>query len=400
VGCNFDDGTQVLMPHADLGVVSQRLFEDFLAPLVLGGEVRPGRPIGSRGALELGAGRVIADGDLLSRVQLGRTRIARRLAPVDPLEEGPTPCEWALGATLHDVVQAAHPGLDTPLRRIVPVRLLKLAEATLARIPPPRSVGEALARHSWFARLFEMERTDTTVSWWVGSRAFLGETPPARLATWPDLRRVRIEKLAHTITELPGAGGAVDLGDFAGSLKRFLAKTPLTDLATCHRDAPVFAWGHETLGLVATDAGRTLATRAFAHAPKGAVDASLGRATRALVEARAWRAAGIACDVLAERALAEAETSLGDAEPPFSLKKANDDAGYAQYIGARVACESLRAGMGGFSDAARLELLARLVPATTSEAARTHEAEISRYFLATAVNAAGAVGGSSVSIEP
>src|SRR5580693_2233701 len=138
VGCNFDDGTQVLMPHADLGVVSQRLFEDFLAPLVLGGEVRPGRPIGSRGALELGAGRVIADGDLLSRVQLGRTRIARRLAPVDPLEEGPTPCEWALGATLHDVVQAAHPGLDTPLRRIVPVRLLKLAEATLARIPPPR----------------------------------------------------------------------------------------------------------------------------------------------------------------------------------------------------------------------------------------------------------------------
>jgi hypothetical protein len=377
------------MAHADLGVVSQRLFEDFLAPLVLGGEVRPGRPIGSRGALEMGAARVIADRDLLSRVQLGRTRIARKLAPVDPLEEEPTPDEWALGATLHDVVQAAHPGLDTPLRRIVPVRLLKLTEATLARIPAPRSVGEALARHTWFARLFEMERTDTTVSWWVGSRTFLGEAPPARLAAWPDLRRVRIEKIGRTITELPGAGGAVDWGDFAGSLKAFLAKTPLTDLATCHRDAPVFAWGHETLGLVATDAGRTLATRAFAHAPKSAVDASLGRATRALVEARAWQAAGIAFDVLAERALAEPEMTEG-----------NDDAGYAQYVGARVASESLRAGTGGFSDEARLELLARLTPATASKAARTFEAEISSYFLATAVNAAGAVGGSRVSIEP
>jgi hypothetical protein len=355
------------MARADLGVISQRLFENFLAPLVLGGEVRPGRPIGSRGALEMGAAPVIADRDLFSRVQLGRTRIARKLAPVDSLGEEPTPDEWALGATLHDIIQAAHPGFDTPLRRIVPVRLLKLAEATLARIPPPRSVGEALARHSWFARIFEMERADTTVSWWVGSRTFLGEAPPKRLAAWPDLRRVRIEKVAHTITELPDAGGAVDAADFAGSLGRFLAKTPLTDLATCHRDAPVFTWKHETLGLVATDAGRTLATRAFAHAPKSAVDASLGRATRALVEARAWQAAGIAVDVLAERALAEPETTEG-----------NDDAGYAQYIGARVAVESLRAGMGGFSDADRAELLARLVPATTSAAARALEAKISR----------------------
>jgi hypothetical protein len=86
------------------------------------------------------------------------------------------------------------------------------------------------------------------------------------------------------------------------------------------------------------------------------------------------------------------------AEP--EMTEGNDDAGYAQYVGARVASESLRAGTGGFSDEARLELLALLIPATASKAARTFEAEISSYFLATAVNAAGAVGGSRVSIEP
>jgi hypothetical protein len=387
------------MAGADLELLSQRLFEGFLAPLVLGGEVRPGRPIGSRNALEMGAGRWVADADLFSRVQLGRTRIARRLAPVDSFD-APTSFEWALGATLHDLVQAAHPGFDTALRRFAPARLLKLVEATLARIPRPRSVGEALARHTWFARLFEMQRADTVVSWWVGSRTFLGEAPPARLAAWPDLRRVRTEILARGVMDLPGAGGAVDLGSFAGSLRRFLAKTPLTDLATCHRRAPVFAWGNETLGLVATSAGRTLATRAFARAPTSAVDASLGRATRALIADRSWRSAGIAFDVLAERALARAETAGRSAEPLAFSKDETDDASYAQCVGARVACEGLRAGTGALSATDRAELLARLMPAASSGTARKLDAELSAYFLATTVNAAGAVGGSSVSIEP
>jgi len=385
--------------HADLSTVSRRLFEGFLAPLVLGGEVRPGRPIGSRSALDLGVARVAPDAGLLSRVQLGRTRIARRLAPVDSLG-APTPPEWALGATLHDLVQAAHPGLDTALRRGGPARLLELANATLERIPAPGSVGEALARHTWFARLFEMERVDTIVSWWVGSRTFLGETPPARFVAWPDLRRVQIEKVPRAVMDLPSAGGAVDPAGFAESLSRFLAKTPLTDLATCHRVAPVFAWGNETLGLVATGAGLTLATRALARAPRSAVDASLGCATRAIIVARAWRALRLAFDVLAERAFANAETSGGAADPLAFPEEATDDASYARCLGALVARARLRAQARGFSDADRAELLTRLVPIANSPPARGLEAELSSYFFATAANAAGAVGGSRVSIEP
>jgi hypothetical protein len=384
------------MGSVDLGALSLRLFEGFLAPLVLGGELLPGRPIGSRSALEIGVARVVGDDDLFARVQLRRTRVARRLAPVDSLE-GPTPSEWALGATLHDLMQTAHPGLDTALRRAVPARLLRLVDATLARISGPRSVGEALARHTWFARLFEIERTDTRVSWWAGSHTFLGEMPPARLSAWPDLRRVYVEKLPRGIMDLPGVGGAVDPTAFGGSLGRFLAKTPLTDLATCHRVAPVFAWRDETLGLVATRAGRTLATRALARAPKSAVDASIGRATRALVAARAWRAAGIAFDVLAERAFADA--AGGNADPLAFTKDTSDDANYAQAAGALVACERLQRGTAGFSEGDRPELLGRLMPAATSPTARKLEAELSSYFLAIA-NAAGAVGGSRVSIEP
>jgi hypothetical protein len=261
-------------------------------------------------------------------------------------------------------------------------------------------VGEALARHTWFARLFEMDRTDTVVSWWVGSRAFLGETPPARLAAWPELRRVQIEKIPRSVMDLPRAGGAVDPVTFGQSLARFLAKTPLTDLATCHRTAPMFAWGNETLGLVATSAGRTLSTRALARAPKSEVDASLGRATRALIVGRAWRAAGIALDVLAERALADAATAGHGAAPLDFSKKPSDDATYAQCIGAMVACEQLRAGDGGLSATDRSDLLARLTPASSSPMARELDAELSGYFLATAVNAAGAIGGSRVSIDP
>ncbi len=386
------------MARADLDAVSQRLFGDFLAPLVLGGEMHPGRPIGARSALELGEGRVIADGDLFSRVQLGRTRSARRLAAVD-FVDAPTTYDWALGAALHDLVQSAHPGFDAPFRRMAPTRLLTLVEATLARIPSPRSIGEALARHTWFARVFEMDRTDTSVAWWVGSRTFLGEPPPSRLAAWPDLRRVRIETIRRGVMDLPGAGGAVDFASFAQSLRHFLEKTPLTDLATCHRAAPAFAWGDETLGLVATGAGRTLATRAFARAPRGAVDASLGRATRALLARQAWRAAGVALDVLGERALADAEAA-GNAGPLALSKDTGDDASYAQCLGARVACERLRTGNVGLSAADRADLLARLSPALSGDSARKLDAELSSYFLATAVNAAGAVGGSSVSIDP
>src|ERR1700733_7765108 len=109
------------MARSDLGLVSARLFEGFLAPLVMGGEVTPGRPIGARAALAMGRERVVADSDLFRQVQLARTRTARKLLPIDRMG-APTEAEWALGAALHDLVQAAHPGFDAAFRRRGPAK--------------------------------------------------------------------------------------------------------------------------------------------------------------------------------------------------------------------------------------------------------------------------------------
>src|SRR5437879_179079 len=134
-----------------------------MAPLVLGGALAPGRPIGARAALAIGVGgeelrteadanasvRVVADADRLAHVQLGRVRVARRIVAIDRLV-GPTAEEWALSAALHDLVQAAHPKLGGALRRGAPSRLLALVEMTLDGVPPPATTADALARHTWF----------------------------------------------------------------------------------------------------------------------------------------------------------------------------------------------------------------------------------------------------------
>jgi hypothetical protein len=358
----------------DLGAVANRLFDTFLAPLVLGGEMKPGRPIGARAALAMGKERVLTDIDLCAHVELVRTRVARKLVPVDRVE-GLSEAEWALGAALHDLVQAAHPGFDVAFRRSGPQRLLELVNLTLERVPGPTSVRESLSRHTWFGRIFEMERVDTTVKWWVGSSTFLGESPPPRLSAWPELRRVHVEKSPRRIMDLPESGSAVDASAFAAALTAFLVKTPLTDLASCHRSSPEFAWSSESLGLVASAPGRALVLRALGEAPKSAVDASLGRATRSLIQGRAWKPVGVALDLLAERALVDAALvgNKGELPPP---KDAADAATYARCIGALVACEQLRADGSLFSPMDRADLLARLAPIATSPVAGAFATEL------------------------
>ena len=56
--------------------IADRLFRQFMAPLVLGGELRPGRPIGGKNALLLGPFSDTLDKEELSHVDLARIRIA------------------------------------------------------------------------------------------------------------------------------------------------------------------------------------------------------------------------------------------------------------------------------------------------------------------------------------
>jgi hypothetical protein len=206
--------------------------------------------------------------------------MARRLIPVDSLPEA-SAWDWALAAALHDVLQSANPVFCATLRRRTAVRILDLAAATIERVPAPTTVGEALSRHTWFARVPEITRTDTVVSWWLASRTFLGVEPPRRLQAWPDLRRVSLARSPRALLDLQPL--AVDPVRLDETVAAFLACTPLTDFATCTRPAPVFRWGQTNLALVATRAGRTLVLRALDRLAPADVDSVLDRATRELL---------------------------------------------------------------------------------------------------------------------
>jgi len=349
----------------DLGAVGQRLFEHVMAPLVLGGPLRPGHAIGARVALALGDGeRTTIDVDLEAHVRLGRVRRARRLAPIDTLEHA-TPAEWTLAAALHDILQAANPIFDSALRRGSAVRILDLARAAIERVPLPVHAGDALSRHTWFARVLDIARTDTAVSWWTGSRKYLGVDPPARLQAWPELRRVSVVATPHPLLDLEPL--AVDRERLTDTLASLLGRTPVTELATCTRVAPPFAWSDGALGLVSTRAGRTLGLRALAELPPHDVDAALGRATRGLLATR-HAAAAPAVALLADRALAEAQGHGAEARRVPSVVR--PEAAFARGLGAAAAVKQL----AGTEASWRPEEWRRIVD-TLEAATRTPEAK-------------------------
>jgi hypothetical protein len=342
----------------------ERLFESFLAPLVIGGAMLPGRPIGGRRALAIGDHRPPSNAALLSITELARIRVGRKLAPIDTLDPAPSAQEWALAAVLHDLVQATHPGFDAAFRRSGPRRILDVVEKTLERMGPPSTVRDALSRHTWFSRMFELARTDTELKWWTGSERFLGTDPPKRLTAWPELRRVTQTRTPRPLMDLPTSGAAVDVQRFGWTVEVILRKTPLTDLATIDRASPPFVWTHENLTLLATRAGHTMAMRALAVRPRRAVDAALGRATRHLFAVKAMRALAIAIDLLRDRAL---EAALGGHEPePLD----QNDAAFAISAGAIAASQWLAATGGGFNEMDRRALLQALAPAASSNAAK------------------------------
>jgi hypothetical protein len=320
----------------DLQAIAERLFRGVMAPLVLGGALRPGPAIGAQRAMDLRAAELPAGEELAARVGAvcaARLRRGRQLAPIDSLPD-PDGDDWALGACVHDILQSANPNFDALFRRHAAERILDAAIATLTHIPAAANVGVALSRHTWLGRVLEVGRTDTLVSWWLGSRAFLGTEPPSRLQGWPRVRRVRVTHDRLGLLALRPI--AFDRSRLVEALDLLLKCTPLTDIATCAREEPRFEWHGSNVGLVATRGGRTLALRALAPLPPEAVDIALGRATRALLRSSSGSLASIALALLSERALAEQETPIS--RPPGS---SSPDALFAQALGASAARHSL-----------------------------------------------------------
>ena len=137
-------------------------------------------------------------------------------------------------------------------------------------------------------------------------------------------------------------------------MARLLTRTPLTELATCTRETPPFAWGEAALALVATRPGRTLVLRALARLPAADVDAALGRATRELLATRRGAAAP-AVTLLAERSLAEAERHLERTRDASGAPRPEE--AFARGLGAAAAVWLLEAHGAAWPEAQRRRLL-------------------------------------------
>lgn len=280
--------------------LAARLYRDVISPLVLGGALRPGHAIGGAAAIDLAAYAGAVDADLRSRTDLGRMQVARTLTALDHVAEA-SPADWILFAVLHDWLAAANPEMDSLLSRNAANRLVELASSTIEHVTFPENAAAALTRHTFLSRLFAVERKDTRVSFWVGSRTFLGAEPPERLLLWPKLRRVRADSERRPLASLVEHGAHVDRGAWLALFTRILRASPLTDVATATRTSPAFDWSPATLGLVRSHAGRTLATRAL-RLENHDVDAIrvFGRATQSLIERAHWSGTSIAAEFLAE----------------------------------------------------------------------------------------------------
>jgi hypothetical protein len=347
--------------------VADRLFQDAMSPLVLGGPVRPRHAIGVRLAFAIGDLQPRVDEGLQSRVQEARLRRARMLAPVDALP-GPLPADWAIAAALHDVLQSVNPGFDRPLRRDAAARILESAALTLSRVEAPATVREALARHTWFARTLDIARADTRVSWWTGSSTFRGVDPPARLQLWPELRRVKVVRTRHPILEVDSL--AVErsrLGEVIGLL---LGRSPLTDLATCARVQPRYSWQPGTLALVGARGGRRLATRALDRQATSDVDGALGHATRELLRGPGRSLATPVLALLGERAMARALDPAAGVRPTLPTSPPHPDVEFAHALGALNVAAELAAGFWRAGDREKLDrwLEAALKTAGSEEA--------------------------------
>ena len=265
-----------------------------LGPLVLGGPMHLVAPVGPRLALRLGSdGRRIVDDALRSKLDVARVRQARLIVPLDVLPD-PLAGDWALVAALNDLLQTTNHHLSGPFTRSRHEALIVSVNQLVGLVPPPQTLAEAVSRHTCFARVLEVVRTDTRVAWWAGSTSFRGEPPSKRLLSWREFRRVHVEPHTVRLSEMPDGLGVLHPEQFNAALALWLTRSPLTDIATIVRDAPPFAWSLPTLTFIKSLKGRALATRAVARHPLKSLESALENAlsvipadapARALVQA-------------------------------------------------------------------------------------------------------------------
>ena len=234
----------------------RRFVSDFLLPVVRGGAVHVGRPIGLPAVDRMLRDLPLVEGAALDRLAACRIASGTRVAPVvapPPFDETTV----RLAAALHDLLALGHPELGGTRSR----RTDRVAAAALelASVGAPRSASEAVNRHSLLARLPEIVRVDRTVHFWLGRQTFVGRRVPPRVTALPTLRRVRVEQTSRSWLR--------EIGIPVIGRQAFLAlnvASPLGEALDPLRLDPPIAWGRILPVLRFPKLARVVASQAVA----------------------------------------------------------------------------------------------------------------------------------------
>ncbi len=229
---------------------------EFVVPLVTGGQAHVRAPIDAEDLQVFEEDLPHASAEMVA-VDEARENILAELV-VRPPAMVLSPDDLHLAASLHNLLFLAHPGSDR--WTMTDRRLRRVAEASKAFASQPltRERTRVLARHALLHNIFDLTRLDTQVSWWTGSRRFLGQEPPGRLTAWPGLRRV------HTKVDTAGFVDLFATPESMPIVSTILRRSPLTLVLGAPEGAPPVHWEDAVFLLRDAELARAIAYAALA----------------------------------------------------------------------------------------------------------------------------------------
>lgn len=249
----------------------------FLRPLFIGGTAQATRPL-PPSLLEFFALSRPSDPAVEQDIRLWMHRLASEIAPCDDV---PFPDVGAMGTAmaLHDLAVLTDPTLDRAFARGARKTIFEWAMDLIAAIPPPRTRGEALARHTVLERALGTEREDTVVKNWAYTYRFFGRPPPGNVVAMPRLRFVKQQKTRKALVRLIGEdepGLTLDV-----LLRHLIARSPVTELLRTDL-APKLEFGHATLSVLSDGGLRHGIVNALVKNGTDAIAQPFGHALRVL----------------------------------------------------------------------------------------------------------------------
>jgi hypothetical protein len=229
--------------------------EQFVLPLVRGGELFVGRPVTPAELVQFEQALPHASVALVAVDEARSDAIAELVVrpPALVLDAD----ELSLAAALHNLLFLEHPVVDSWVSSSGRLERVRESAQRFAARPAALDRHTLLARHGLLHNLFDITRTDTTVSWWTGSIRYFGQKPPARLTRWRTVRRVRED------TTLAGYGELLGDPDVESVIAELLRLTPLTDLLSHPREGPPLGWEQAVVVLRDPELARAVAYRAL-----------------------------------------------------------------------------------------------------------------------------------------